>query len=155
MPNDPMIIPAPPVLCDHRAHVKVAIMFNEQVLQMSMPVGPVHVPACPVRPLVIMQARSLSNEPVGPTWMFDFEADKGRGVWVTFDSTIHDVPQSEATPLDAGTEFRSLDLSAGSEVELSDDGAPTLVTPPSFDADPEDEPSMVVDDEDDDEVPTE
>ncbi len=128
-------LPVPHVVLGFNGLINVVASVGETEVGWCGGVGKcIKIPTTlPGEPRVTLQAMTSNGKPNGPCLCFDYEADQGRGVWVTFDEKIHKVPAcavvededcevtaalSDPEP-DGHTQGRSLDMSASSDVDYS------------------------------------
>ncbi len=123
-------LPVPHVVLGFNGLITVVASVGETEVEWCGGVGKcIKIPTTlPGEPRVTLQAMTSNGKPNGPCLCFDYEADQGRGVWVTFDEKIHKVPAcavvedcevtatlSDPEPEDV-PKGRSLDMSASSSV---------------------------------------
>lgn len=144
----------PVPLVDFPGLLKVKYLFDDRQINAQQPNGPIRVPdGLPVFPRIVIQPVANNGDPIGYEWTYDPEADRDRGGWVVYDPDLYLVPKSQAL-VDAGT--KSAQPSTTKEVELSGEVTPDPA-PPSSDGDlveELEEPSLIDDDEDDEDLVT-
>jgi len=114
-------LPRPHPYTDFGGLLQIAVCYDDVVLNSQQPCGPITLPDCPVDPRVLCQAVDKGRNPLGPTYTYDYEADKGRGVWVQFDSDIHDIPRTE-TDTETDTEMDTeMDTETDTEMDTEMD----------------------------------
>ena len=88
-------LPVPHAVLGYKGLIEVGAAVGTTEVVSSGPVGPyINVPSTlPGKPRVTVQAMDAQGNPNGPCFCFDYEADQGRGVWVTFDPKMHKVPE--------------------------------------------------------------
>lgn len=104
MSDYPKTLPVPMALVYYQSGIRVITRAGDKSSESNSGVGEsIALPkGFECKPLVTVQAYGADRVDVGPCWCFDWEADQGRGVWVTYDPSLHKVPklidESESLP---------------------------------------------------------
>jgi len=86
-------LPRPLQAPDFRGLVYVFVRYDDVKFKMSQAIGPVAFDCDFEKPQVIMQCMSNNlDAPLAAAWVYDFEANRGRGAWINYDEELDTIP---------------------------------------------------------------